>query len=272
MLFAIVLVFFGLKQYQLQAKKNIVILDKLLIHMEEVRFLLLTSPDLVFNHNCGSSNDVSLVLSSLKRLYFNGHEPLKPIHTLVRHLSSARLWANKKMQLQGILVGRILLIVCVMSFVRWLFGANYPENYLLMRELMFDVKAVAASFLLVALILWFFNSCYPSHWFWDLEFSEKGKYWLAAKFRLDVVGESDFAEKWSELLKKERLLGVDLQEEKEQYLDYWSMQQDVDMFNARDKFEDSLPFLEFLSFCFYTLFLLYSPLKQYLSSSFIGTF
>lgn len=121
--------------------------------------------------------------------------------------------------------------------------------------------------LVCILVQIYFSWFYPEHWFWDLDFTESGKYWLAAKFNRETESDENFAKKWQILTRKEQLLGINLEEEKKQLLNLWSIELDFKLQIKKQKFDDSLPLFEFFSYSFYAIILLHSTLQEYFNFS-----
>lgn len=118
----------------------------------------------------------------------------------------------------------------------------------------------------------YFDWFYPTHWFWDFGMSDTGRLWIEAKFNGTVEGECSFARNICSLKAKEIAIGQQLHHEIEQYIDSWALQLDVSINSNREKFEDKIPLFEFTLFSSYTMFLLYSPIKEIFTNSLYVSF
>ena len=252
----------GLKQIRLRAETKLETLETLIDKLQKFQFLMFSDPYQSFLSTNNQDDDISFVLTLAKSNYLNGENPLSSIQTLAKNLLNAQVWLRKRTQIEYLIGGRFLFVVCVVCVVRSFIVFSYLPSFVEMQEFFFEKDSVLGGFFVCIIVQSYFSYCYPTHWFWDLEFTETAKNWLALKFNEGVLGSNKILKKLHILEKKEQLVGLDLREEKEQLIDFWSIQLDLENQFKKDKFDDGLPLFEFISYSVYAILLLHKPLKQ----------
>ncbi|MFK7825434.1 MAG: hypothetical protein AB8G05_14870 [Oligoflexales bacterium] len=142
MLMGVLLVLAGFRQVKVRAEKKLVCLESMLEEIKSLQFLLLSDPCQAFSAKIGRRDDISLVLNSVKSMYFEGAAPLASIQAIVQVLLNVRVWLSKKLQIECLIIGRFLLVICVVSMIRFALGFPFSFSNIEIQGLIFDLDMV----------------------------------------------------------------------------------------------------------------------------------